>query len=112
MTLPIQPQVETILTLQRGAPCPDLRTWESKLPTGLLRPFATARKYAVPTLIVLAITLYLTAPALAQGCAQCLDSTRSTPPAVQAAYRHAILLLSGAGATIFITGTLLLRRQR
>ena len=47
-----------------------------------------------------------------QGCAQCLDSTRAAPPAVQAAYRHAIILLASAGATLFITGTLLLRRQR
>ncbi len=47
-----------------------------------------------------------------QGCTQCLDSTRATPPAVQAAYRHAIILLGGAGATLFIAGTLLLRRQR
>lgn len=50
--------------------------------------------------------------ALGQGCAQCLDSTRATPPSVQAAYRHAIFLLGGAGAALFITGTLLLRRQR
>ena len=50
--------------------------------------------------------------ALGQGCTQCLDSTRATPPSVQAAYRHAILLLGGVGATLFITGTLLLRRQR
>jgi hypothetical protein len=50
--------------------------------------------------------------ALGQGCAQCLDSTRATPPAVQAAYRHAIILLGSAGATFFIAGTLLLRRQR
>jgi hypothetical protein len=50
--------------------------------------------------------------AFGQGCTQCLDSTRATPPAVQAAYRHAIILLGGAGATLFITGTLLLRRQR
>jgi hypothetical protein len=50
--------------------------------------------------------------ALGQGCSQCLDSTRATPPSVQAAYRHAIILLGGAGATLFITGTLLLRRQR
>ncbi|MGA7156610.1 MAG: copper resistance protein CopC [Acidobacteriaceae bacterium] len=49
---------------------------------------------------------------LGQGCSQCLDSTRATPPSVQAAYRHAIFLLGGAGATLFITGTLLLRRQR
>jgi hypothetical protein len=51
-------------------------------------------------------------PSLGQGCTQCLDSTRATPPAVQAAYRHAIFLLGGAGATLFITGTLLLRRNR
>jgi hypothetical protein len=50
--------------------------------------------------------------ALGQGCAQCLDSTRATPPAVQAAYRHAIILLGGAGASLFIAGTLLLRRAR
>jgi hypothetical protein len=50
--------------------------------------------------------------AFGQGCAQCLDSTRATPPSVQAAYRHAIILLGAAGATLFITGTLLLRRHR
>ena len=49
---------------------------------------------------------------LLQGCTQCLDSTRATPPAVQAAYRHAILLLASVAATLFITATLLLRRQR
>lgn len=49
---------------------------------------------------------------LGQGCSQCLDSTRATPPAVQAAYRHAIILLGSAGASLFIAGTLLLRRTR
>jgi hypothetical protein len=49
---------------------------------------------------------------LLQGCAQCLDSTRATPPAVQAAYRHAIFLLGGFAATLFAAGTLLLRRER
>ncbi|MFC6644471.1 copper resistance protein CopC [Granulicella cerasi] len=47
-----------------------------------------------------------------QGCALCLDSTRATPPVVQAAYRHAIFLMAGAGATIFIAGILLFRRER
>jgi hypothetical protein len=47
-----------------------------------------------------------------QGCAQCLDNTQATPPAVQAAYRHAIILLASAAATLFIAGTLLLRRLR
>jgi hypothetical protein len=46
-----------------------------------------------------------------QGCAQCLDSTRATPPAVQAAYRHAIYLLAGSAVTIFTAGSLLLRRR-
>jgi len=50
--------------------------------------------------------------AMGQGCAQCLDSTRATPPAVQAAYRHAIILLGGFGAAFFLAGTLLLRRLR
>jgi hypothetical protein len=47
-----------------------------------------------------------------QGCAQCLDSTRATPPAVQAAYRHAIYLLAISAVTLFTAGTLLLRRHR
>jgi hypothetical protein len=53
----------------------------------------------------------LAAPAHAQGCAQCLDSTRATPPAVQAAYRHAIYLLGGFAVTLFLTALVLFRRQ-
>jgi hypothetical protein len=49
---------------------------------------------------------------LLQGCSQCLDNTQATPPAVQAAYRHAIILLAAAAATLFTAGTLLLRRNR
>jgi hypothetical protein len=52
------------------------------------------------------------APSQAQGCAQCLDTTRATPPSVQAAYRHAILLLGGFGATVFVGGGLLLTRRQ
>jgi hypothetical protein len=47
----------------------------------------------------------------AQGCAQCLDSTRATPPAVQAAYRHAILMLVTAASTLFVVGLILFRRN-
>ena len=64
------------------------------------------------TLHLLGMALLLTTTAHAQGCAQCLDTTRATPPAVQAAYRHAIFLLAGAAATLFTAGTLLLRRRR
>ncbi len=61
--------------------------------------------------LVLAL-LFVIPHAHAQGCAQCLDSTRATPPAVQAAYRHAILLLGGSAITIFLGGIFLLRRSR
>lgn len=50
--------------------------------------------------------------ALGQGCAQCLDATRATPPVVQAAYRHAIYLLGGAGLTLFLAGLAVFRRER
>ncbi len=64
-------------------------------------------------ILLAVVTLLIFAPPThAQGCTQCLDSTRATPPAVQAAYRHAIYLLGGAGASLFIAGTLLIRRQR
>lgn len=63
-------------------------------------------------LLVLSILLPLVAVgAHAQGCAQCLDTTRATPPAVQAAYRHAILLMVGVASTLFIVGLILLRRN-
>ena len=49
--------------------------------------------------------------AFGQGCTQCLDSTGAAPPEVQAAYRHAIYLLVAAASTLFLTATLLLRRN-
>jgi hypothetical protein len=63
-------------------------------------------------LTIAAILFVCTAPqAFAQGCAQCLDTTRATPPAVQAAYRHAILLLVSAASAFFVIGLILLRRN-
>lgn len=63
-------------------------------------------------LTIAGILLVLNAmPGHAQGCAQCLDSTRATPPAVQAAYRHAILLLVGAASALFTIGLILFRRE-
>jgi hypothetical protein len=58
------------------------------------------------------IALFLAAhPAHAQGCAQCLDSTQATPPAVQAAYRHAIELLGGVAVALFLAALYLLHRE-
>ena len=62
--------------------------------------------------ILFLFLIVLTPQAHAQGCTQCLDSTRATPPQVQAAYRHAILLLGGTAASLFLAGALLLRKNR
>jgi hypothetical protein len=63
-------------------------------------------------LTIAGVLLLLTATqAFGQGCAQCLDSTRATPPAVQAAYRRAILLLVGAASALFTAGLILFRRE-
>lgn len=70
----------------------------------------TARVF-LPAILLLFALAFVTHPAHAQGCAQCLDSTRATPPAVQAAYRHAIYLLIGAASSIFLIGLYLLRRE-
>ena len=58
------------------------------------------------------LLLGVAAQSFGQGCSQCLDNTRATPPAVQAAYRKAIYLLGGTGAALFVAGTLLIRRER
>ncbi len=46
-------------------------------------------------------------PLHAQGCAQCQDNTAATPPKTQAAYRHAIILMTVTAGGLF-AGTLLL----
>jgi hypothetical protein len=79
------------------------------LPTSPDGSGRSPRLLAYLTLTALVLFIFAT-QAIAQGCAQCLDSTRATPPAVQAAYRHAILLLAGFAAAIFAAGTLLLCR--
>jgi len=71
---------------------------------------------ALPTrrrllLLALLVCLALAPAAHAQGCAQCLDTTRATPAATQAAYRHAIELLAGAASALFLAGLILLRRN-
>ena len=62
--------------------------------------------------ILLALALLCTAPVRAQGCPQCQDNLRQTPPRTQSAYRHAILLMTLAGTTLFGSGIVLLRRFR
>ena len=91
-----------------------LSTSEQKIviSTGAFAHFAKAQWRDHRICLGFCLCLFFIPGAHAQGCANCLDSTQATPPAVQAAYRHAILLLAGAAATLFIAGTLLLRRLR
>jgi hypothetical protein len=51
-------------------------------------------------------------PAHSQGCAQCRDNAAATPPATQAAYRHAIELLVVTAASLFVGTVFLLKRSR
>jgi hypothetical protein len=83
---------------------------QAKDPEGL-QPAHTSRPFLTAISILFALALLLTPHLHAQGCAQCLDSTRATPPSVQAAYRHAIYLLAGSASAIFLTGIFLLRRK-
>lgn len=69
---------------------------------------ALRRAWLIGAMVTILVSI---TPLHAQGCAQCLDSTRATPPAVQAAYRHAILLLIGAASSLFAVGLILLRRD-
>jgi len=60
--------------------------------------------------IVAFLVLAISSPVHAQGCSQCRDNVKQTPPHVQAAYRHAIVLLGGVAAMIF-TGTLIIIKR-
>jgi hypothetical protein len=62
--------------------------------------------------LLIAVLLVPSSFAHGQGCSQCLDQTRATPPSVQAGYRHAIELMAGAATGLFLAGAWLLRRER
>lgn len=51
-------------------------------------------------------------PTRAQGCTQCQDNTAATPPKTQAAYRHAIILLTATASGVFIGSLFLFKRHR
>jgi hypothetical protein len=68
-------------------------------------------KAAALALVLLLCTL-VSPPLHAQGCTQCLDNTAATPPKTQAAYRHAILLLTLTAGGLFVTTLALFKRHR
>jgi hypothetical protein len=63
--------------------------------------------------IALLTTLFaIPSPIHAQGCAQCQDNTAATPPKTQAAYRHAIILMTVTAGGLFAGTLFLFRRSR
>jgi len=64
------------------------------------------------TAILFAASLTSPLPAHPQGCTQCQDNTAATPPKTQAAYRHAIILLTATASSVFLGALVLLKRQR
>jgi hypothetical protein len=69
------------------------------------------RLSTVIVVLMIAAALLTGRPAHAQGCAQCQDNTAATTPATQRAYRRAIFLMTGAGATLFLTTLFLFKRN-
>ncbi|MBB5315872.1 hypothetical protein [Tunturibacter empetritectus] len=62
--------------------------------------------------ILFAASLTSPAPTHAQGCTQCQDNTAATPPKTQAAYRHAIILLTATASSVFLGSLFLFKRHR
>jgi predicted small integral membrane protein len=67
------------------------------------------KRACLATLLFLAL---LAIPAHPQGCTQCRDNTAATPPKTQAAYRHAIILMTVTAGVLFLGTVAILKRQR
>jgi hypothetical protein len=64
------------------------------------------------TAILFAASLTSPLPAHPQGCTQCQDNTAATPPKTQAAYRHAIVLMTVTAGSLFVGTLALFKRYR
>jgi hypothetical protein len=72
----------------------------------------STHRYALATILFAAALCLSPTPAHPQGCTQCQDNTAATPPKTQAAYRHAIILLTVTAGGLFLTTLILLKRYR
>jgi hypothetical protein len=72
---------------------------------------STARK-SLFALTLFAGSIMTSQPAHAQGCTQCQDNTAATPPRTQAAYRHAIILMTLTAGGLFVGTIALFKRHR
>jgi serine protease inhibitor ecotin len=64
------------------------------------------------TLAAILFAATISTPAHPQGCTQCLDNTAATPPKTQAAYRHAIILLTLTATGLFAATLIIFKRYR
>ncbi len=64
------------------------------------------------TAILFAASLASPLPAHPQGCTQCQDNTAATPPTTQAAYRHAIILMTLTAGGLVLGTLALFKRYR
>jgi hypothetical protein len=64
------------------------------------------------TAILFAASLTSPLPAHPQGCTQCQDNTAATLPKTQAAYRHAIILMTLTAGSLFVGTLALFKRYR
>jgi hypothetical protein len=76
------------------------------------QPSPPARPLRRITLTAILFAATLTSPAHPQGCTQCLDNTAATPPKTQAAYRHAIILMTLTAGSLFVGTLALFKRYR
>ena len=77
------------------------------------RPHSVSARVA--RFALLAMVLFLAAiarPATAQGCSQCRESVGQTPARTQQAYRRGIVVMVLAGAVVFTSTLVVLRRFR
>jgi hypothetical protein len=70
------------------------------------------RRFLLFAATALFAALTFAPPLHAQGCAQCQDNTAATPPKTQAAYRHAIILMTVTAGGLFVGTLFLFRRSR
>jgi len=71
----------------------------------------TARSFLLAC-VLFAASLASPLFAHAQGCTQCQDNTAATPPKTQAAYRHAIILMTLTAGSLFVGTLTLFKRHR
>jgi hypothetical protein len=77
--------------------------------TPLIRPL---RRTTFATILFAAALVLTPTPAHPQGCTQCQDNTAATPPKTQAAYRHAIILLTLTATGLFAATLVIFKRYR